>query len=289
MTRSFEDTTLLIGLGAARTGTLWLSNYFSSHPEILMSPIRVLHYFDAHYDPRRYGRYDRQFEARLRQKAEKRAHKKPSEADVAALESFETLRDRVRMITEEGAYIDYFHKRWQGETVFADITPSYCFLEPAAFAGMAKTHGRVRFLFVMRNPIDRFWSGLRLRRTNDPQVDVYQVIDKWLRPRKPMQDRDYKTTMVNLDSVVPAEAVKYIFFENLFDMESIAGLCQFAGVSTSPAKVDAAMNQSESMPLDAERRRLAYRRFEPTYRYLFERYDGRLPQSWLDDMERFST
>ncbi|MGI9170411.1 MAG: sulfotransferase, partial [Caulobacteraceae bacterium] len=159
----FEKTTLLIGLGAPHTGSRWLSNYFTQHGEILMSPIRVLHFFDQ------TDKYDRHFEDMLR-RAEGRLAE-TAEPGAPTPPSIVQLRDRVRMSGDPKAYIDYFRTRWSGEKVLADITPSYYVAGRDVFSRMREVHPTVRFLFVMRNPIDRFWSEMRLARTQNAQYN----------------------------------------------------------------------------------------------------------------------
>jgi hypothetical protein len=276
MTTSFEDATLLLGLGAARTGTRWMSGYFSSHPQILMSPIRVLHYFDARIEPARYGKHNAAFEERLRKMQSMGRRNRP-------------LEDRVRMISDDAAYLDYFRNQWAGEEVFCDVTPSYSNLDEQAFRCMHSTHSRVRFLFVMRNPIDRLWSSICMDhdRTNRPPDERYRELDA--RVSHEGQWRDYVETCTRLDAAVPAEAVKYLFFEHLFDRRTIDELCDFIGVERVDADIMNPLNQSSKSGLDATLRERAYRRFEPVYRFVHDRYGGDLPKSWLDDIERYST
>jgi hypothetical protein len=75
----------------------------------------------------------------------------------------------------------------------------------------------------------------------------------------------------------------------MFDMKGIADLCAFLGVETQPAAVGAPMNQSEGPELDPERRGRLYRKVEPVYRFIHDRFAGALPAAWLADMERFGT
>lgn len=285
MANSFEDAKLVLGLGAPRTGTKWMSNYFTSHPEILMSPIRVLHYFDARHNPKSAEQYNTQFQERFAKAAANAGPKRAQHVD--------QLRDRVAMITDEGAYLDFFRKRWTGEKAFADITPAYWLLGPDAYKDMLKTHPNVKFLFVMRNPIDRYWSGLRLKQMRDPTVDAMEKFDRRALsgPREPRENderQDYRATITNLESAVPAGAIKYFFFERLFNMQAIEELCDFLGVKVHPAPVETAVNQSDPMPLDAGRRRGGFKAFESDYRFISEKFNGDLPESWLDDISRFS-
>jgi len=42
---TLNSRTFFLGIGAQKSGTSWLSNYFKSHPEILMSPIKEMTFF----------------------------------------------------------------------------------------------------------------------------------------------------------------------------------------------------------------------------------------------------
>jgi Sulfotransferase family len=278
--RSFDDTTLLIGLGPPRTGSRWLSNYFTGHSEILMSPVRVLHYFDP------TDRYNIDFENTLRSAEGKLAARVGAIPDPPP-PAIAALRDRVRMNSDPHAYLDFFRKRWSGEKAFADVTPSYYIAGRDAYARMRDCHPRVRFLLVLRNPIDRLWSELRMARPNDPGYDPIKRLDGLLASTGPAWRLNYATTLTDLDAVIPSGDVKVCFFEHLFDMNAIAELCAFCGVGAEPADIGSAMNQGEEVQLDAERRGRFFAKLEPVYRFVHERYDGRLPVSWLADKERF--
>lgn len=276
---SFDDATLLIHLGATRTGSKWISNYFKEHTEILMSPIRVLNYFTR-------GQHFHQYFETALVKEEAEFAKKAAGATPPA--SLIQLRDRVRMNHDPAAFLDYYRSRWSGEKVFADVTPSYYVEERDMFARMRDAHSKVRFLLVMRNPIDRLWSGMRLARMGNTEFDPPTRLDQLLGASVPPWRRNYVTALTDLDAVVPKDHLKVCFFENMFDMAEIGELCAFLGVETQAADVASAMNQSEGVGLDAERRGRLYAKLEPVYRFVHDRYQGRLPASWLDDMDRFA-
>lgn len=286
MASTFDDATLLIGLGAPRTGTKWVSTYFAQHPDVLMSPLRVLHYFDSRYAPEEHARYDRQFEERLKKELQREERLKRRDPNVQTEAS--SIRDRIRMMTDDRAYIDYFRKRWSGEKVFSDVTPSYAALSPDVFRIMSEAHPRVKLLFMMRNPIDRFWSGLKLARTRDPGFDAYDAFDARMSGRQQQPGKDYNQTIANLDASVAPEIVHYAFSENLFTTDGVSDLCRFLDVRDHPAEVDKPQNQSEPLPLDLKRREAAFARFEPVFRFVHDRFGDRIPRNWREDMDRFA-
>ncbi|MGI9170354.1 MAG: sulfotransferase family protein [Caulobacteraceae bacterium] len=290
MISSFNDATLLIGLGAPRTGTTWMSNYFATHPDVLMSPIPSLRYFDERYAQRRSGQRSANFEARLAELERRRAKAKPGAADFQPGGVWQALRDRMDMYDDDSAYIEYFRKRWTGEAVFCEISPNYSVLSSDIFKIMAKTHPRVRFIFAMRNPIDRFWSGLKLKNARAPAVDIYRDFDeKWA--KTPGGSQGYVETIRNLEKAVDPAAVDYVFFEDLFHTapeRTVADLCAFLGVSAMAGNTGVPVNQTETWPLDPERRRIIFGKFARVFKSVHDWREGAIPRSWLDDMERFT-
>lgn len=245
-----------------------------------MSPIRVLHFFDnsekwnSHY-------MDRLREAEARFAAKASPGSKPGEGLIQ-------LRERARMIEDPGAYLDFFRRRWSGQKVFCDVTPAYYHLDREAFARMHAHHPSVKMFFVMRNPIDRFWSEIRMNLMYDPQFDALGSLDSVLRSKSAWPG-GYIHTIENLEAAVPAGDFRVLFFEDLFKPGTIEDFCRFLGIAPIPAEIGTAMNQAESIPLDEARRGALYRRFAPVFRFVHERYRGKIPQSWLDDMERFGS
>jgi hypothetical protein len=41
----------MVGVGAQKAGTTWLFDYLGRHPDVAMSPIKELHYFDQIFRP----------------------------------------------------------------------------------------------------------------------------------------------------------------------------------------------------------------------------------------------
>lgn len=278
---SFNDTNLVIGLGASRTGTAWLSDYFYGHPEVLMSPVRVLHYFDIKCEPETHQRYADIFKDRLAALKDKLGPDKGSER-------LDILEDHARMFTEADGFRELYRKRWSGEKAFADITPSYYTMGEGAFQAMRDAHPHVRVLLTMRNPIDRHWSGMRLALKKDPTIDVYARLDESLvKPRTIRPERDYNGAVERMDAVFDPATTQFNFFETFLTQEGIDGLCDFIGVSRHDAQVNRKINQTDPKPLSDAQRAGLYARFQPVYEFCARRFPGRLPESWVRDIERF--
>ncbi len=267
---------MVYGIGAPRTGTKWMSKYFTDHPQILMSPIRILHYFDAKYEWHPTLDFNKHYEDLLKKMDAK-------QADNAMVDA---VRDRVAMASDPSGYMEYFRKRWSGEKAVADITPRYCDLPEEAFAEMLAKHPKVRFVFVMRNPIDRMWSGARLAWTRDSSYDLFERFDRQVSPRKAVDwsDANYLKTINRIERVVPRDLIRYFFFEELFTEPAVRALCEFIGVDYIPAEIDVPQNTSDPYPLDLDRRKRAAEYFRSFFELMAARFGDQFPKSWQDDL-----
>lgn len=245
---------------------------------MLMSPIRVLHFFDR--SPKWDGYYVERL-AEAEAKAGAASQSRPGSG-------LEMLRERVRMNTDESAYLKFFRKRWSGQPIFCDVTPAYYALSTQDYIRMRDFHRHVKFFLVLRNPIDRFWSEMRMKRAYDLEFDVIARLDHLLERQKPIWKPGYVEAVKNLDAVVPRQNSKMLFFEGMFSSEVLDDFCRFLGVPSSPTELGPPINESEPYPLDDLRRAKLYKHLEGEYRFVFDRCEGHVPTSWRRDMERFT-
>ena len=59
-------------------------------------------------------------------------------------------------------YLAFLLKDSDSKPVIGDITPSYATLSRNEFARMSQLSQNSRFLYLMRDPIDRLWSEIRM-------------------------------------------------------------------------------------------------------------------------------
>ena len=80
------------------------------------------------------------------------------------LDTAERYERLIRDAAEPGsvqAYLDYVLLAYRGQPVAVDITPNYQCLAAEDYAAMARLHPNARFVFLMRDPVERLWSGVR--------------------------------------------------------------------------------------------------------------------------------
>jgi hypothetical protein len=196
--------------------------------------------------------------------------------------------DCLAMFRGEMPYMDFFGKRVGGEKIFAEITPSYQLLDAPVYKMMSDIHPDVRFVFIMRDPVDRCWSQFRMTRRNRSVEMVNQDFVRLVGGPQMTLRGDYKRTIEELEKSVSPTHIKYLFFENMFTPEAMKGLTDFLGVDEWPADFDEKSNVSPPAKLEPELAKLAFDRFRHVYEFIASRFGEQLPQLWRATMDRYA-
>lgn len=145
-------------IGAQKAGTSWLAQMLGQHPQVWIPPFKEVQYFNHLFIPdhRRWiGWHYRQKPQEIRDRHARRAIPVPPELD-AYLNGI----TRGKM----------FHNQWY-KRVFApapagaipmDFTPEYSTLPDQGVDHMARFLPRARVIYLIRHPVDRAISQLRM-------------------------------------------------------------------------------------------------------------------------------
>ena len=84
------------------------------------------------------------------------------------------------MMYDDNAYFGHFSRiRTPDTRTFCDITPAYSAIGPSGFEYMRdfcmSQDINLKLLFVMRDPIDRFWSQLRHMQQLSPKHEAMAI------------------------------------------------------------------------------------------------------------------
>jgi len=278
------------GIGAQRTGTTWLANYFANHPQVCFSAVKELHYFDSIYRPDLCSLYNREhFTSQLN---ELERNMQQHNSTIENRLEVSCLRARISMIDNPENYAEYFRTRLTpAHRAFGEITPSYSLLPEAGFNAILKMFPDAHFILILRNPCDRYWSHLKL---HEGRFEKFSAIEKVL----PCLDQpqyfartNYKSTLINLSRTVKEEQILILFYEDLFHPEKSAGEMQqvtsFLGIDFH-APDTKPLNASKKNSLPEELRKRIFKHFEFVYQYICQIYPNRIPESWQEDMKQFS-
>ena len=130
--RSLRGKTFILGVGAMKAGTSWLNSYLDGCPDVMCSPLKEVHFFDAKFpgllDPGLHHR--RAFDKVM----------KHMDGDADVLDRlkrrprFRASVDRLQMIYDDNAYVDHFARLLRKTTrAVGETTPAYAVLPREGF------------------------------------------------------------------------------------------------------------------------------------------------------------
>lgn len=149
----------IVGIGAQKAGTSWLSQMLGQHPLVWTTPLKEVQFFNHRFiEAHRYwiGWHYRQKPVEIRARYQRRAEVLPAVVD-----------DYLRRICASN---QMFSNHWYKQ-VFAptpehaqamDVTPEYSTLPAEGVDFVARFLPRARFIYLVRDPVDRAVSQLRM-------------------------------------------------------------------------------------------------------------------------------
>lgn len=191
---------------------------------------------------------------------------------------------------DHDAYLQALTLGRRGQKVIGDVTPAYTLLGSRSFAEMAALHPNSRFIFIMRDPVDRLWSGVRHRTRpwyGDPKGGSQIALDAFAAAiedpfNSDLRRSDCARTITELDAAVPADRILYLFYETLFQEETIQRIAAFLGIA--PFAADFAERTHEGVTYEErpspEQMARARAALAPSYDLVFERFGDAVPDKW---------
>lgn len=291
---------IMICAGATKAGTSSLYRYLHDHPECHLRSIKELHYFDTV----EFDDYPHQFDVYARLRADlvarqDRATKNSNKWKVANLQRQIDDVDEIVRILGLGAegvndYLFYLLDGIGDKKLAGDITPGYGLLSEDCLRTMAQMAPDVRFVFLMRDPVDRLWSHVRMqaKRQRRPGEEVAvkarrimnrvinRDLEKHIAPRG-----DYAAMIEKLKAAVPADKLLIGFSEELLSGVGLTRLCTFLGISERSVDHEPHAHEGVALELSDKQRDEAARFLAPQYAYV-EKTFGPLPARWQANMAR---
>ncbi len=276
---------LIFCVGAAKAGTSWLHNYLRSHDECYLRSLKELHYFNA-LDRGGSKWHRKQMVKRLDEVQGKLSLQDGNQEQVQLAADLEAWLDVFDGETPvDRAYLDYVGLDREKAKIVGDFTPAYALLSKRMLAHMASFAKKVRVIFLMREPVDRLWSNIRMNVAwRGPQVLAHEV-DSYLsgENRNLIQRSNYRRTLNRLLEVLPRDALHLEFYERLFTPEAIERLCGFLGIAPKPAAFLRVVHGGRKSTLDPEMRVQLQASLKPQYNYV-DKLMGGLPSEWTNRM-----
>ena len=281
---------LFFGIGAQKCGTTWLHEYLRAHPEAHVPRVaKELHYWDAIRPPhiRPLGDLSGIGIRTAVKRAVARAG--ASAEDRTALDRRATWERALRGgDPAHRAYADLLFEGAGDARAVGEITPAYALVGAETLAEMAALSPQARFFFVMRDPVARLLSGLRMKvarmRGTVTDDSLRAAAEEALGPDPELDlaRSRYDETIARLDAAVPSDRVAYFFYETLFDARELDRFCAFLGLSPRAGDLDrrvfaGAEGAGAVDPALRDRLRGA---LGATYDFVADRFGPAVPQAW---------
>lgn len=292
--------TLLFCVGATKAGTTWLYRYLHDHPECAMPAVKEAHYWDT-FDTDRCAKQLVAFRVRLHEMQDAQAQAN-AEGRGWQVENMERrINDMQALITvlegdrkADSAYAAWLGNRRDAARVVGDITPNYATLSDEELARMRDLSPNTKFLYLIRDPLDRLWSHIRMQARRQRQEHevyekksnniLYRILNRG-HEQHILERGDYPKIIRKLRRVIPEGRLLIQFAEDLFTPEGVAQLCAFLGIKqVEPGVTRPAHEGAEVVMLDKLRPR-ALGMLNEHYEWV-ARNVGPLPQRWQDNLAR---
>jgi hypothetical protein len=195
-------------IGAQKAGTTWLWESLRQHRSVWLPPIKELHWFDVRYPPRDLGgRHTFRHRTGIRRFTPL--------INRAAWNDLPWLISFYRSLGSDRTYCDLFKR--SDSCIKGEFTPAYAILDSDVVETIhTEVPDDCKILFVMREPVDRLWSGLRMycrkRRLDINSLSVDQLDALAMRPDHALRS-DYARTLKNWS--VFGDRLGVFFFEDM--------------------------------------------------------------------------
>ncbi|RVV96949.1 sulfotransferase [Mesobaculum littorinae] len=287
------DPVVMFCTGATKAGTSWLHEVLSDHPECHFRSVKELHYFDALEHDQREG-----------QAAQIRKHTdilrgRLEDAPAARLADIaRRIADREAWlpVIERGnlqAYTGYLTDGVGKARVVGDVTPAYALLPERRLREMAAIAPDVRFVYLLRDPVARLWSHVRMIATRrgggalDPKR-ARNVLRRTLGGEETeiAVRGDYAAALTRLDAAVSPQRRLVLFYEDAVAPGGLDPLCDFLGIGRVQGS-DRRVHAGTRLDMTDEQRDKARDWLAPQYDFVARRM-GRLPDAWENSRGRRS-
>lgn len=275
-------------VGAAKAGTSWLHAQLSSHPECHFRAIKELHYFNAidggflKAEFQKHKRWQKELLESLATSGQA-----PTDAQAAKLADRGAWLDVLETREEDRtAYLAYLQDGAGDAKVVGEMTPAYALLSVERLKGLATLAPDVRFLYLLRDPVERLWSHVRMiAGRRDPTGDVgaescAAILNRTIEGAETeiVKRSDYAGALDRLKAAVAPARLLIEVFEEVVSGEGLGRICDFLGVGRIKAD-RTPVYEGRALEMTSAQRKLATNWLAPQYAAA-EAALGRRPESW---------
>ena len=274
--------TFLLGAGCQKGGTTWLYRYLKQSPQFAAGYRKEYHVFDTRDVPGQTYMRNRIFD--LAEEALANARRgEPADPEVL---------HRMSMYADPRFYFDYFAGLLAlnpATVLTADMTPENALLSADRLrgirSGFERRGIRTASLFVMRDPVDRVLSQIRMQHHRNPEKFSESVEASLFRlhSEESYDSRTrYDAIVGRLDSAFDEADIAYAFYEELFQPDQLRRICRTLGIDYHEPDLGRRANASPQTPdeLSDDTARRVAEHYGDVYRFVQERFAVDLTALW---------
>jgi len=174
------------------------------------------------------------------------------------------------------------------------MTPNYATLSDDMIARMRDAAPASKFIFLIRDPLDRLWSHIRMQARRQRQAhEVYEkksnnILYRMLNRGQEthiLERGDYPKIIRKLRRLIPEGRLLIQFAEDLFTPLGLKRVCDFLGIATVKPEVQQPVHRGPEVVMLDKLRPRALGLLNEHYEWV-ARNIGPLPQRWQDNLAR---
>ena len=278
--------TLLFCAGSVKAGTSWLYDYLRDHPETYFRTIKEMQYFDRLAKgtlPGRIRKLDQEI-AKFEQELEA-GQAKWVPWVLRQIGDRAEYANVLRSGPEPTAgYLKYLTAGADDKLVAGEMTPEYGLLPVDRMQAVNALAPDVRWIFLMRDPVSRLWSHVRMlvrrAKVQDFAAACAVKFDEVLAGKAPdvVERGDYAAIHGRLVQAVAPEKRLAMFYEHLMSVEGVARVTRFLGLSDHPATLDRVVHEGVAVDMPEALQQRARDWLRPQYAFVAATFG--LPSEW---------
>jgi len=291
---------VLYCVGATKAGTSWLYRYLHDHPDCAMPAVKEAHYWDT-FDADDLEKQLVFYRVRLREMRDT----KLDAADAGRGWQVENLDRRINEMkalvavlegdrADDRAYLGWMLDGRTDGQIVGDMTPNYATLSDDMIARMRDAAPASKFIFLIRDPLDRLWSHISMQARRQRQAhEVYEkksnnILYRMLNRGQEthiLERGDYPKIIRKLRRLIPEGRLLIQFAEDLFTPLGLKRVCDFLGIATVKPEVQQPAHRGPEVVMLDKLRPRALGLLNEHYEWV-ARNIGPLPQRWQDNLAR---
>ncbi|MFQ6552644.1 sulfotransferase family protein [Aestuariibius insulae] len=284
---------VLYGVGATKAGTSWFYRYLHDRHDTGLKSLKELHYwdtFEVELCEKQIEVQERRIETftKLRGQALVAGQNwRASNLQRQISDAF-GLKDVLKSNREDDrAYKEYLMKDIGEARLVADITPNYGLLDVPTMQRMVASYSTSRVLFLVRDPVERLWSHVRMQAVRQRQpgeeipIKAERILDRIITSEKEthiLKRGDYSTISERLERAVPEDRQMTAFIEDIWAGPGLGSVCRFLRLPDQPTR-QRPVHEGVRVELSDVNRKRAAKFLAPQYEWAVERF-GYLPDAW---------